>query len=136
MSSHTPRSETRVKSQSAAISNAIGSLHREHYGRGADRIRTVIHPELVVTTLEDCFTTVERKMMAEGAFTQVRETRTMFQDWMRPSFVDAVEAATGRKVKAFFSSVTADPEMAVELFLLEPTAASGADEDGSGPQKQ
>ena len=56
-----------LKTQATAISNAIGSLHREHYGRGADRIRTVIHPELVVTTLEDCFTTVERKMIAEGS---------------------------------------------------------------------
>jgi uncharacterized protein YbcI len=89
-----------LKSQATAISNAIGSLHREHCGRGADRIRTLIHPELVMTTLEDCFTTVERKMIAEGAFSQVRETRTMFQDWMRPHFVDSVEAATGRKVKA------------------------------------
>jgi uncharacterized protein YbcI len=125
-----------LKSQATSISNAIGSLHREHYGRGADRIRTLIHPEVVVTTLEDCFTTVERKMIAEGAFTQVRQTRTMFQDWMRPFFVDAVEAATGRKVRAFFSSTTPDPEMAVELFLLEPTAASGADGDGRGPQKE
>jgi uncharacterized protein YbcI len=122
-----------LKSQATAISNAIGSLHREHYGRGADRIRTLIHPELVMTTLEDCFTTVERKMIAEGAFSQVRETRTMFQDWMRPHFVDSVEAATGRKVKAFFSSTTADPEMAVELFLLEPMAALG--KDGTGPEK-
>ena len=133
----TPEARLEVKNQSAAISNAIGSLHRQHYGRGADRIRTVIHPELVVTTLEDCFTTVERKMIAEGAFSQVRETRTMFQDWMRPSFIDAVETATGRKVKASFSSTTPDPEMAVELFLLEPPAsASATDGDGRGPQKQ
>lgn len=132
----TSEARLELKNQATAISNAIGALHREHYGRGADRIRTVIHPELVVTTLEDCFTTVERKMIAEGAFTQVRETRTMFQDWMRPFFVDAVEEATGRKVKAFFSSTTPDPEMAVELFLLEPTAASGTDGDGTGPQKQ
>jgi uncharacterized protein YbcI len=126
-----------LKNQATAISNAIGSLHREHYGRGANRIRTLIHPELVVTTLEDCFTTVERRMIAEGAFSKVRETRTMFQDWMRPHFVDSVEAATGQKVRAFFSSTTSDPEMAVELFLLEPpTAASGTDADGRGPQKQ
>jgi uncharacterized protein YbcI len=56
------------QAQSTAISNGIGSLHREHYGRGADRIRTVIHPELVATTLEDSFTTVETRMIAEGAF--------------------------------------------------------------------
>ena len=88
-----------VKSASTAISNGIGSLHREHYGRGADRIRTLIHQDVVLTTLEDCFTPVEHKMVAEGAFAQLRETRTMFQDWMRPTFIEIVEQATGRKVR-------------------------------------
>jgi uncharacterized protein YbcI len=109
---------TDLKSQSTAISNGIGAMHREHYGRGADRIRTLIHKDAVLTTLEDCFTTVEKKMIEEGAFVQVRETRTMFQDWMRPRFVEIVEDATGRKVSAFFSQVSRDPDIAVELFLL------------------
>lgn len=111
---------TDLKSQATEISNGIGALHREYYGRGADRIRTIIHRELVVTTLEDCFTTVEKKMIAEGAFAQVRATRTMFQDWMRPGFTEIVEAATGRNVRAFFSQSGHDPDIAVELFLLEP----------------
>jgi uncharacterized protein YbcI len=109
---------TDLKSQATAISNGIGSMHREHYGRGADRIRTLIHQDVVMTRLEDCFTTVERKMIAEGAFGQVRETRTMFQDWMRPHFTEIVETATGRSVEAFFSQVTHDPDMAVEVFLM------------------
>jgi uncharacterized protein YbcI len=94
---------TDFKSQSTTISNGIGSLHREHYGRGADRLRTLIHQDVVMTTLEDCFTTVEHKMVAEGAFLEGRETRTMFQDWMRPRFTEIVEQATGRKVRAFLA---------------------------------
>ena len=123
-------SATHLKSQATSISNGIGSMHREHYGRGADRIRTLIHQDVVMTRLEDCFTTVEKKMIAEGAFVQVRETRTMFQDWMRPRFTEIVEEATGRRVQAFFSQVTHDPDMAVELFLLEPAGPSA---DGGGP---
>jgi uncharacterized protein YbcI len=109
-----------LKSASTTISNGIGSLHREHYGRGADRIRTLIHKDVVLTTLEDCFTPVEHKMVAEGEFQKVRETRTMFQDWMAPRFIEIVEQATGRKVRAFFSQVTHDPDIAAELFLLHP----------------
>ena len=112
-------SSTDLKTQSTAISNGIGAMHREHYGRGADRIRTLIHQDVVMTTLEDCFTSVEKKMISEGAFVQVRETRTMFQDWMGPRFLQIVEEATGRKARAFFSQVTHDPDIAVELFLLE-----------------
>lgn len=124
-------SATDLKSQSKAISNGIGTIHREHYGRGADRIRTLIHQDTVLTTLADGFTTVEKKMIAEGAFVQVRETRTMFQDWMRPRFTEIVEGATGRKVSAFFSQVSHDPDIAIELFLLHPPASS----DGAAPQR-
>jgi uncharacterized protein YbcI len=117
-----------LKTQSTTISNGIASLHRSHYGRGADRVRTVIHEDVVMTILEDCFTVVEKKMIAEDAFSLVRETRTMFQDWMGPTFIQIVEAATGRKVTTFFSQVSRDPPTAIEVFLLEPVARSG---DGS-----
>ena len=62
-------------------------------------------------------------MVAEGAFRQVRETRTMFQDWMAPQFIEIVEQATGRKVRAFFSQVSQTPDIALELFLLHPDRA-------------
>jgi uncharacterized protein YbcI len=119
-----------LKGQATAISDGIAAMHREHYGRGADRTRTLIHQDVVMTRLEDCFTTVEKRMIAEGAFVKVRETRTMFQDWMRPRFTEIVEDATGRRVAAFFSQVTHDPDMAVELFLLEWVAPSA---DGGPP---
>jgi uncharacterized protein YbcI len=126
----TSTSAADIKSQATAISNGIGALHREHYGRGADRIRTSIQADYAMTTLEDCFTVVEKKMIDEGAFKQVRETRIMFQDWMRPRFTQIVEDATGRKVRAFFSQVTQDPDIAVELFFFEPPEAS---RDGGSP---
>ena len=128
-------SQTDLKGQSTAISNGIGSLHREHYGRGADRIRTVIHRDAVATTLEDCFTTVEHKMVAEGALLKVRETRTMFQDWMGPSFIEIVEAATGRKVRAFFSQVSHDPDIALEYFLLQSGDGFETSADGNAPRQ-
>jgi uncharacterized protein YbcI len=115
----TSASKADQKSQASAISSGIASLHREHYGRGADRVRTFIHADFAMCTLEDCFTVVEKKMIEEGAFGQVRETRTMFQDWMRPRFSEIVEKTTGRKVRAFFSQVTHGPDMAVELFFFE-----------------
>jgi uncharacterized protein YbcI len=117
-------SPTDLKSQATSISNGIASMHREHCGRGADRTRTLIHQDVVMTRLDDCFTTVEKKMIAEGAFVQVRETRTMFQDWMRPRFTEIVEDATGRRVAAFFSQVTHDPDVAIELFLMGPPVPS------------
>lgn len=76
-----------LRRQGRAISDGIAAMHREHYGRGADRVTTQVSDGLVLTVLEDCFTTVETRMIAEGEFPQVRATRTLFQDWMRPKFV-------------------------------------------------
>ena len=55
---------------------------------------------------------------------KVRETRIDVPGLEGLSFIEVVEEATGRTVRAFFSSVTHDPDIAVELFLLEPAAPS------------
>ena len=115
-----------LQKQSVAISNRIAALHREHYGRGAGSVRTVIHAEYVVTLMDDPFTPAEKMTIARGEFGQVRAMRTMFQDWMRESFSAAVEDATGRKVAGFFSQVCAEPPMSLEFFTLVPAHDGGS----------
>jgi uncharacterized protein YbcI len=105
----------------AAISNAIVGIHREHYGRGAKRARTVMGAEHVICFLEDIYTPVERTLIEAGRFDTVQETRQTFQEAMRGRFVTAVEGLVGRKVIAFLSQVHMDPDLAVETFVLEKT---------------
>jgi uncharacterized protein YbcI len=114
--------------QAASISNAITRLHREHYGRGANTARTIIQRNYVVCFLDDIYTPVERTLIEAGRPEAVRETRNLFQDAMGPSFREAVEAAMGRKVVAFMSQVCFDPDMAAEVFVLEPERGDGAPE--------
>ena len=65
--------------------------------------------------------------------------RRSFQQAMEDEFRRIVEEATGRKVIAYMSSIHVDPDLAVELFVLEPveeSAPGGAPEasvDGTGP---
>jgi uncharacterized protein YbcI len=106
--------------QAASISNAITRLHRDHYGRGATTTRTILQRDYVVCFLEDIYTPVERTLIEAGRTEAVRETRTMFQDAMGPKFREVVEEATGRSVIAFMSQVCFDPDMAAEVFVLEP----------------
>src|SRR5687767_3483795 len=44
--------------QAVAVGNAISRLHREHYGRGATTVRTVIQRGYVVAFLNDIYTPV------------------------------------------------------------------------------
>ena len=112
----------------ASISNAITRLHRDHYGRGATTARTIIQRNYVVCFLEDIYTPVERTLIEAGRIEAVRETRNIFQDAMGPKFREAVEEATGRTVIAFMSQVCFDPDMAAEVFVLEPQAGEAAAE--------
>jgi uncharacterized protein YbcI len=114
--------------QAASISNAITRLHRDHYGRGATTARTIMQGNFVVCFLEDIYTPVERTLIEAGRPEAVRETRNIFQDAMGPKFREAVEGATGRPVIAFMSQVHFDPDMAAEVFVLEPQGEEGAPE--------
>src|SRR5689334_5712242 len=114
--------------QAASISNAITRLHRDHYGRGATTVRAIMQRNFVVCFLEDIYTPVERTLIEAGRREAVRETRNIFQDAMGPRFSGAVENATGRRVIAFMSQVHFDPDMAAEVFVLEPQEEDRAPE--------
>jgi uncharacterized protein YbcI len=103
----------------AAISNAIVGIHRQHFGRGASRTRTVMGADYVICFLEDIYTPVERTLIDAGRFAAVQETRGAFQDTMRQTFTEAVEELTGREVVGFLSQVHVDPDLAVETFILK-----------------
>jgi uncharacterized protein YbcI len=105
--------------QAAAISNAIVGIHRQYFGRGASRARTVMGADYVICFLEDIYTPVERTLIDAGRFPAVQETRSAFQDTMRYKFSEAVEQVVGRKVVGFLSQVHVDPDLAVETFILE-----------------
>jgi uncharacterized protein YbcI len=104
----------------SAISNAVVGIHRQYFGRGASRTRTVMGADYVICFLEDIYTPVEKTLIEAGRFPAVQETRSAFQDTMRDRFSEAVEQLTGRKVVGFLSQVHVDPDLAVETFILEP----------------
>lgn len=129
--------------QATAVGNAITRLHRDHYGRGATMTRTMYQRNHIVVFLEDIYTPVERTLIEAGRHEDVRRTRQAFQDAMRNRFAESVEEITGRKVIQFMSQVSFDPDMAAEIFILEPGTTEdialeeGLDQDGkvvlSGP---
>jgi uncharacterized protein YbcI len=114
--------------RAAAISNAITRLHREYHGRGATATRTVIERNYVIAFLEDIYTPLERTLLDAGEFATVKETRQAFQMAMRERFSAAVEEIMGRRVIAFMSQVHVDPDLAAEVFVLEPVGDDRAPE--------
>jgi len=114
--------------QASAIGTEITRLHREHYGRGATITRTVFQRNYVIAFLEDIYTPVERTLLREGRQEDVKNTRQLFQTAMRKQITAAVEDITGRKVVQFMSQVAFEPDMAAEVFVLQPEAEDRAPE--------
>jgi uncharacterized protein YbcI len=108
------------RSYAQAVSNAMTKMHRESYGRGPNSVRTVVGHDHVICFLEELYTPVERTLLDSGEVEAVRETRLAFQRAMEKPFVAAIEEITDRKVRAFLSQVTFDPDISVEVFVLEP----------------
>jgi uncharacterized protein YbcI len=116
-----PARTTERRRQSAAIARAI-TIHREQYGRGPGRCRATLDSSHVCVLLEDVYTPAERTLIDAGREDVVRESRA-FHDAMRSRFVAAVEEVTRRGVAAFVSQVHFDPDLSVEVFVLEPDSA-------------
>lgn len=109
--------------QAAAAGAAITRLHRDRYGRGASTTRVVYQRNFLTVYLEDIYTPAERTLIDGGRHEAVKTTRQEFQMTMRQPFTDAIEQATGRTVIAFMSQVHFDPDIAAEIFVLQPTKA-------------
>jgi uncharacterized protein YbcI len=113
-----------VASVSTEISSSVRQLVAEYTGRGPTRARTSIRDNVVVVLLEDTLTKGERRLAAKGRDQRVIEFRREFQEAMREDAVASVEQLTGRKVLAFMSANHIDPDLAAEVFVLEPDGAA------------
>jgi uncharacterized protein YbcI len=107
----------------AAIGRGLAELHAQYYGRGPTKARTDMLNDTVICLLEGGFTTVERTLIDDGNSEAVRNIRRSFQATMEQPFKDVVEGATKRKVLAYMSQIHTNPDLAVELFVLEPHEA-------------
>jgi uncharacterized protein YbcI len=111
----------------STISTRIVSLLREHYGRGPTKAKTYVLDDLVVCVLRNGFTAVEQTMMDSGQHDEVVEMRHNFQKMMGERYKGAIEELTGRKVVAFLSQAHVEPDITLEVFMLDaPVEEVGA----------
>ena len=104
----------------AQVSTGLVQLHSRYYGKGPTKAKTHMVDDAVVCILRGGFTTVERTLLDTGEVESVYQMRRSFQQAMEENFRRIVEEATSRKVIAYMSSIHVDPDLAVEIFVLEP----------------
>lgn len=112
--------KARPPSTAATISTGVVRVVHEYTGRGPTKARTTIDQNTVVVMMGDTLTKSERKLADDGKSDLVYEIRHQFQGTMRDDLIDVVETALGRKVIAFMSANHLDPDLAAEVFVLQP----------------
>jgi uncharacterized protein YbcI len=109
-----------TRTPSAMISTSAVQLLHEYTGRGPTKAKTLINEDLVTVVLADTLTKGEQKLVDNGRPDRVIELRHDFQMVMREDLIGIVERQLERKVIAFMSQNHIDPDLAIELFVLEP----------------
>ena len=113
-------------SPAAQISADAVSLLREYTGRGPTRARTTISRDAVLVLMGDTLTKGERSLVEAGDAERVLDVRRAVQSAMREEIVAMVEKHTQRRVMAFMSENHIDPDLAAEVFVLEPEQGPAA----------
>ena len=105
---------------SVAISNGMVHLLRQYTGRGPTKARTTVGRDHVLIMVPDSLTRCERTLVNAGHEEDVLRIRRRFQEVMRPEANRMIEELTGRNVTGFMSDNHANPDLGVEVFILEP----------------
>lgn len=111
----------------AAISREMVALYKAQFGRGPTRVRTYwAGDDALVVVLEQTLTPAEVNLVKMGEHSRLRDTRTVFQYAALRDFCEPVERLTGRKVRAFLSSIDTEVDgLSSETFILHPPGYDG-----------
>jgi uncharacterized protein YbcI len=106
----------------AAISNAVVKALARTTGRGPTKAKTTLGDNGVFVVLQDSLTVGERTLTDAGQGQAVLDLRRRWQSVMEADVSREIEELMGRKVVGFMSDNHIDPDLAVEVFVLEPLA--------------
>jgi len=107
----------------AAISNAVVRAISEATGRGPTRARTTMGEDAIFVVVQDALTKGEHTLVQGGERAVVLRMREAWQRAMHDSLNQEIEHLTGRHVVGFMSTNHLEPDLGVEVFILEPRVA-------------
>src|SRR3954451_10913933 len=122
MIGHQKRSDGQL---AAAISNTVVQALARTTGRGPTQAKTTIGDNGIFVVLQDSLTVGEQALSDAGEDRAVLDLRRRWQSAMEVDVSREVGELTGRKVVGFMSDNHIDPDLAVEVFVLEPLPEAG-----------
>lgn len=116
-----PGDEQDTTVQMARLADELSDIHRATYGVGAGSVTAHQIDGAVLVFLDELeLLPSERFLIERGETDVVLGIRRRFQQAVGPTYIAAVERATGRRVGRFFSETSLDPDYSLEIFRLVP----------------
>ena len=112
----------------AEIARSIVRIYRAVRGRGPSKARAWFRGDVVVVVLEGICTPTERSLVAGGRSAEAARLHRDLHGVMEDPLRDAVAGLTGAGVRVVLGDSAHDPDVAVEVFMLDRTidASHGA----------
>src|SRR3954452_21773381 len=118
---NSPRSDGEL---AAAISNAVVTMLARTTGRGPSKAKTTIGDDGIFVVLEDTLTRGEQNLSDAGEDAAVLDLRRRWERVMEHDVSGDTERLPHRRVVGFMNDNHIDPDLAVEVFVLEPLGAT------------
>lgn len=103
----------------AAVTREVIRVQNESHGRGPRKAFSFHNGNVLTTVMEEVLTPAERRLAGNGESEAVLRMRSLYQKSMEPELKKCVEEITGCKVLALLSDNHLEPDMAVEVFILD-----------------
>src|SRR4051794_36224182 len=109
----------------STISRGMVALMRQVAGRGPESARTTIGRDHVLVMFRETLTEGERNLVKADMDAEVTALRAAYQSLLRPKAVELIEETLQRRVIGFMSANHFEPDLAAEVFILDPREAEG-----------
>lgn len=103
----------------AAVTREVIRIQSESHGRGPKKAFSFHNGNVLVTILEEVLSPAERRLAGNGQGEAVLKIRRLYQSTMAAEMKERIEAVTERRVIAMMSDNHVEPDMAVEVFILD-----------------
>jgi uncharacterized protein YbcI len=112
-----------------ALSRRIVQLLHRRAGRGPTQAKSYwAGDDILLVILGDGFTEVERTLSEKGRSRLALAYRSAIQEALEDEMRAEVERVTGRRVMAAMSPLHRDPDLIIQIFMLEGLEGRGARE--------
>jgi uncharacterized protein YbcI len=103
----------------AAITREVVRIHTASLGRGPRKSFSFYNGNVVVSVLHEGLSRAERTLVDAGDAEAVRAMRKSLRMAISDDLRESVEELTGREVVALLSDNHVDPDVAIEIFILD-----------------